>query len=171
MSHIVLSDALRDGQDGYHVYSTRLELPDASFRDLSKVAQKIVRFGGSEPLTGAVSPIAMVPDSWDPGYRRLFFALPETERVELCGFLTVIIHECQHHFDLLRTPFGLSLHEKLARDFLAFERWLPPCSSIRRSSTDVSPTGFCRFPQERTCPPGLPEEAPWIEPCLICAGL
>src|SRR5271170_5017075 len=114
MSHKLLSDALRDGPDSYNVYSTRLALPDGRFRDLSKVAQEIVRFGGSEPLIGTVSPIAMVPDNWDPIYKELFFALPEAERIDLCGFLTVIIHECQHHFDLLRTPFGLSLHEKLA---------------------------------------------------------
>lgn len=43
----------------------------------------------------------------------------------MCGFLTVIIHESQHHFDLLRTPFGLSVHEKLAREYVAFERWAP----------------------------------------------
>jgi hypothetical protein len=126
MSRKVLSGALRDGPDSYNVYSTRMALPDAQFRDLSKGAQEIVRFGGIEPLTGIVpSPIAMVPDSWDPSYKELFFALSCAERIDLCGFLTVIIHECQHHFDLLRTPFGLSFHEKLAREYLAFERWLP----------------------------------------------
>jgi hypothetical protein len=126
MSRRVLSAALRDGPDSYNVYSTRMALPDAQFGDLSPKAQKIVRFGGIEELTAFIpSPIAMVPDSWDPDYKELFFGLPEAERIDLCGFLTLIIHECQHHFDLLRTPFGLSFHEKLAREYLAFERWMP----------------------------------------------
>lgn len=45
------------------------------------------------------------------------------DQIDVCAFITSIIHELFHHMDLLRTPFGASLHEKLCREFFAFERW------------------------------------------------
>ena len=125
MSSQRLRDLLRDGGAGYEYRATTITLPGDLFQSLSSNAQLIIRHEGNSWLDGKVSPVDFVPDRWDPAAKWIVAALPMTERVDLCAFLSAVMHECQHHLDLMRTPFGLSVHERAAREYLAFERLTP----------------------------------------------
>jgi hypothetical protein len=74
------------------------------------------------------------------------------ERVDLCAFLTVVMHECQHHFDIMRTPFGLRIHEIAAREFHAFERLAPYL--VNHPKTLAAPLSDWVLSQ----PPGTPSQ-------------
>jgi hypothetical protein len=126
MEPSVLSSILLDGGAGYNVYTTKINYPYDSFKVLSSSARALIRLGMADvDISGDISPSDFVPDEWDGGHRRLFFDMSAKDQLDVCAFLTSIVHELFHHCDLLRTPFGASLHEKLCREFLSFERWMP----------------------------------------------
>ncbi len=126
METSTLSSILLDGGAGYNVYTTKITYPLDSFNVLKSPARALIRTGMIEPdASGPVSPSDLVPDEWDDTDREIFYGLSVDDQIDVCAFVTSIVHELFHHMDLLRTPFGASLHEKLCREFLAFERWTP----------------------------------------------
>lgn len=121
-----LSSILLDGGAGYNVYTTKITYPLESFRVLNSPARALVRIGMPEAdASGLVGPSDLVPDEWDATCRERFYSLSVEDQIDVCALVTCVVHELLHHFDMLRTPFGASLHEKLCREFLAFERWTP----------------------------------------------
>ena len=121
-----LSSILLDGGAGYNIYTTEINYPVDSFEALSSSAKVLVRLGMLDlAASGYINPIELVPDEWNEFHRELFHRMSDEEKIDVCAFVTAIIHEFLHHMDLLRTPFGASLHEKLCREFVNFERHAP----------------------------------------------
>ena len=121
-----LREILRDGKAGYTSYTTHINMPPDLLLSLGKRAlafamARVPDFG--EP--GKADLTDLVPATWEPVERKFFFGLPGEDQLAIMGLFTCVIHECLHHFDLLRTPFGASFHEKMCREFMAFERAVP----------------------------------------------
>lgn len=108
----------------YTGHINTVSLPPDLISHLSVRSGALVRVlaGGYEE--GNYSIDNFLPDDWDPQSRSLFWSLDQEERLEVCGFLTALLHEHVHQIDLLTTPFGANLHGKLAREYVSFqEHW------------------------------------------------
>jgi hypothetical protein len=122
----ILTNILRDGGAGYNAYTTDITYPGESFASLSSSARAIILLGNTDfDFQGFVNPFDLVPNNWDETQRKIFDEMSSQEQVDVCAFVTSIVHELLHHLDFLQTPFGASFHEKLCREFLAFEHWVP----------------------------------------------
>lgn len=125
MESSTISNILLDGGAGYNVYTTKINYPSDSLHVLNPLAKALILFDIDLAKSKSLSPIDLVPDEWDDTQRALFYKISVKDQIDVCAFITSIVHELIHHMDLLRTPFGASLHEKLCREYLAFERWTP----------------------------------------------
>ena len=111
-------DILLDGAAGYDSYTISLNLPSTLFGTLGTMARGLLLMDTPLPLPAhGVHPIDLLPVEWDDGDRKMFDRLPIEDKLTLVGGYTAIIHESLHHLDLLRTPFGASVHEKLCREY------------------------------------------------------
>jgi hypothetical protein len=124
MESSTIRSILLDGGAGYNVYTTKINFPSDIFSVLNPLAKALITFDLAKPGQ-PFRPIELVPDKWDDTQRELFYRMSVKNQIDVCAFVTSIVHESFHHLDLLRTPFGASLHEKLCREFLDFERWTP----------------------------------------------
>jgi hypothetical protein len=105
----------------YHRYIAKVQI-DIRFDDLSVGARVLLREASDLYDEGLYDETTFLGAIWSDAVREAFFDLEISDRMEVCGFLTCLLHERVHDLDMLLSPFGVNFHTKLARERLAFER-------------------------------------------------
>ena len=104
------------GHAGYATATTLISTPD-----LFSIASRRTRsfFAAALGLEGEIRDDGLLKE-WGRVGRILFSTSDPDAQMEICAVICSVAHEWFHHFDLLATPFGATLHALLCEQYLAF---------------------------------------------------
>jgi hypothetical protein len=144
------------GKTGYSPRTLNLELQGRDlFGSLSSPARVFLFLTMELEEGGLISVGQIYSKRWleDSNTMKRFRELSEDVRIEVLGFVTLMVHEITHHLDFLSTPFGLNFHIKTIREYWSLQDFVP----ILLENPEMIPERFVDFDSHwdrvRTSPP------------------
>lgn len=129
---------------GYSPRTLNLELRGRElFGSLSSEARVFLFLALELEGEGAIAVGQLYGKRWleVPSTMERFRALSEAARIEVLGFVTLMLHEVTHHLDFLSTPFGLNFHVKTMREYWSMQDFAP----ILLENPELIPQRFVDF--------------------------
>lgn len=151
------------GKTGYSPRTLNIELQGGElFGSLSRPARVFLFLALGLEGDGPISVGQLYGKRWrdDANTMQRFRKLPEDARIEVLGFVTLMLHEITHHLDFLSTPFGLNFHIKTIREYWSLQDFVP----ILLENPELIPERFVDFGSHwdrvRASPPE-DSQVPW----------